>query len=215
MSLEEYVQFVYKACKLYDPDPKASWLGVRKSQQHLVDYLNKVEMMQFKKEQTDLTFKVENRVWMNSDGQTNMPSGEVYTSPIEDQVNGVIYFDCPSIFRGHPVQGIKLQVEEGQIIAWDAKIGKELLDQVFAVEGARRFGEVAIGTNYDIQISTKNILFDEKIGGTIHMAVGQAYYQTGGKNTSSIHWDMISNMKNGGQIWADGTKIYEDGRFLI
>jgi aminopeptidase len=215
MSLEEYEQFVFSACKLYDPDPKASWLEVRKTQQRLVDYLNQADLMQIRKENTDLTFRVKDRVWMNSDGQTNMPSGEIYTSPIEDQVNGVIHFDYPSIFQGHPVQGITLRVEAGKIVSWNAEIGQDLLDQIFAIEGASRFGEVAIGTNYNIQIPTRNILFDEKIGGSIHLAVGQTYYQTGGKNSSTIHWDMISDMRSGGEIWADGVKIYQDGLFLI
>lgn len=215
MSLEEYQHFVYNACKLYDEDPKSSWLQVRNQQQDIVDYLNKVDIMRFRKEGTDLTFSVKDRIWMNSDGRTNMPSGEVYTAPIEDQVNGEIYFDYPSIFRGHPVQGIRLKVEHGFIIDWEARTGQKLLDEVFATEGGRQFGEVAIGTNYSIQMPTGNILFDEKIGGSIHMAVGQAYYQTGGKNTSSIHWDMISDMKADGEIWADGKLIYEKGKFLI
>lgn len=215
MSLEEYEHFVYTACRLYDEDPKASWLRVREEQQHIVDYLNQVHLMQFRKEDTDLTFSVKNRIWMNSDGQTNMPSGEVYTAPVEDGVNGDIYFDYPSIFRGHPVQGIRLQVVDGFIVDWSAKTGAKLLDEVFATEGARQFGEVAIGTNYHIQRATGNILFDEKIGGSIHMAVGQAYYQTGGKNASSIHWDMISDMRQDGEIWADGKMIYQKGKFLI
>lgn len=171
--------------------------------------------MTFKKERTDITFSVEGRIWMNSDGQTNMPSGEVYTAPHEDNVNGTIFFDYPSIYRGHLVQGITLHVEQGEIVSWEAKTGQALLDEVFNTEGARRFGEVAIGTNYNIQKPTGNILFDEKIGGSIHMAVGQAYYQTGGKNTSPIHWDMISDMISEGEIWADGNLIYRNGKFLI
>lgn len=215
MSLEEYETFVYGACKLYDPDPVASWLEVRKTQQYLVDYLNQADQIQFQHKDTDLTLRVKDRIWMNSDGQTNMPSGEVYTAPIEDSVNGIIHFDYPSIFRGHPVEGITLEVRQGKIVHWKARSGQTLLDEIFALDGARTFGEVAIGTNYDIRIPTRNILFDEKIGGTIHMAVGQAYYQTGGKNHSSIHWDMIADMKDGGEIWADGHKIYENGYFLI
>lgn len=215
MSLEEYEHFVYSACKLFDEDPKASWLAVRANQQHIVNFLNQVNQITFRKEGTDITCKVKNRIWMNSDGQTNMPSGEVYTAPHENQVNGKVYFDYPSIYQGHPVQGISLTVEAGEIVAWEAKTGQKLLDEVFANEGARRFGEVAIGTNYDIQQATGNILFDEKIGGSFHMAVGQAYYQTGGKNTSPIHWDMISDLKKDGEIWADGELIYKKGKFLL
>ena len=115
---------------------------------------------------------------------------------------------------GKEVSGITLWVEDGQVIKWNAKKGEDILDRVFEVDGARYFGEVAIGTNYNIQQATKNILFDEKIGGTIHMAVGQSYIQTGGKNQSTIHWDMIADMTEGGEIYADEEMIYQNGKFL-
>ena len=215
MSLEEFEAFVFKACRLNDSDPQASWLDVRKIQQKIVDYLNQVDQVTYRNQHSNLTFRVKDRIWMNSDGQTNMPSGEVYTAPIEDSVNGHIHFDYPSVFRGHPVEGITLHVTDGLITKWEAKVGKELLDQIFEIDGSQRFGEVAIGTNYHIQRPTKNILFDEKIGGTVHMAIGQSYLQTGGKNNSSVHWDMIADMRSGGEIWADGQKIYQDGQFLL
>ena len=215
MSLEEYTHFVYDACKLFTEDPTESWLQVRERQQKIVDFLNQSSSIRYKNPQTDITFNVKGRIWMNSDGQTNMPSGEVYTAPVEDSVSGVVHFDYPSIYQGHPVKGITLWVKDGFIEKWDAKEGKDLLDQIFEIDGARRFGEVAIGTNYNIQRPTGNILFDEKIGGTIHMAVGQAYIQTGGKNHSSVHWDMISEMKDGGEIWADNQLIYQDGVFIL
>lgn len=126
----------------------------------------------------------------------------------------MIHFDYPSVYSGHDVQGITLNVEKGLIVEWDADVGGQVLDQVFAIEGARYFGEVAIGTNYKIQRATRNILFDEKIGGSVHMAVGQSYLQSGGKNQSTIHWDMIADMKSGGEIVADGKIIYRDGYFL-
>ena len=150
-----------------------------------------------------------------SDGKANMPSGEVFTSPVEDSVNGFVHFDYPSIYQGHEVQGITLQVEEGEVKSWKADRGQEFLDRIFDEPGARFFGEAAIGCNYGIQTPTKNILFDEKIGGTIHMAIGQSYLQAGGKNESNVHWDMISSMTNGGQIFTDGNWIYENGKFLI
>jgi aminopeptidase len=215
MSLEDYEDFVFRACRLDEPDPQQSWLEVRTAQQKVVDRLNKADLMVYRNQLSDLSFRVKDRIWMNSDGQTNMPSGEVYTAPLEDSVNGFIFFDYPSIFRGHPIEGISLWVENGLIVKWDAKVGRNLLDQVFDIEGARRFGEVAIGTNYHIQKPTKNILFDEKIGGTVHMAVGQTYLQCGGKNISSVHWDMIANMREGGEIWADGVMIYQSGKFLF
>jgi len=215
MSLEEYETFVYKACHLFDTDPTQSWLKIRNSQQQIVDFLNKKDLIHYKGQGTDITFRVKDRIWINSDGQSNMPSGEVYTGPIEDTVNGVVHFDYPSIYMGKEVQGITLWVENGRVEKWEAIKGQELLDKVFEIDGSRYFGEVAIGTNYNIQQATKNILFDEKIGGTIHMALGQSYKQTGGTNMSSIHWDMIADMTNEGEIVADGEKIYENGKFLI
>jgi aminopeptidase len=126
-----------------------------------------------------------------------------------------VHFAYPSIYDGQEVEGITLWVKAGEIYKWEAKKGKALLDKIFQIEGARRFGEAAIGTNQNIQTPVKNILFDEKIGGTVHLAVGQAYLQTGGKNNSSVHWDMIADMKNGGEIFADGEKIYDSGKFLL
>jgi len=215
MSLEEYQKFVFNACNLYDDHPEQAWLNRRASQQKIVDYLNQRDKIQYIGKGTDITFSVKGRIWINSDGQTNMPSGEVFSGPIEDSVNGKVHFSYPAIFMGKEVQGITLHVKDGKVEKWSANRGQEILDEVFKIEGARYFGEVAIGTNYNIQRATKNILFDEKIGGTIHMAVGQSYKQTGGKNMSAIHWDMIADMKEDGQIIADGEKIYENGKFLI
>jgi aminopeptidase len=217
MSLSEYEAFVFGACKLLEPDPKAGWLATRAEQQRIVDHLNGAKKVRYRNTQhgTDIAFSTEGRSWINSDGQTNMPSGEVYTSPVEDQVNGVVHFTHPCIYQGHEVEGVTLWVRDGWIEKWEAKQGKDFLDTIFEIEGTRRFGEAAIGTNYGINRLTKNILFDEKIGGTIHMAIGQSYLQTGGKNESSVHWDMITDMTQGGQILADDTLIYQDGKFLI
>ena len=215
MELDDYRDFVYAACKLDQDDPKEAWLEVRAQQQHIVDYLNGVSDMRYVASQTDISFSVKDRIWINSDGRSNMPSGEVFSAPVEDSVNGVVHFSYPAIYRGASVEDIVLTVKDGYITEWDAKVGTKVLDEVFQIEGSRRFGEVAIGTNYDIQRVTKNILFDEKIGGSIHMAVGQSYIQNKGKNKSSVHWDMITDMKDGGQIYADGALIYENGKFLI
>ena len=214
MSLEEYTDFVFKACNLHKPDPQKAWLDVRENQQSIVDHLNSVNKIRYVGKGTDISFSVKGRKWINSDGRTNMPSGEVFTGPVEDSVNGIIYFSYPSIYMGTEVQGITLEVKNGDVVKWSAEKGNGILDKVFDIEGARRFGEVAIGTNYNIQTPTKNILFDEKIGGTVHMAVGQSYKQTGGLNQSPIHWDMIAEMKDGGQIFADNILIYENGVFL-
>ena len=214
MSLEEYQNFIYNACNLFEDDPIQAWLDVRKRQQVVTDILNSHEHIQYKAEHIDISFSTKGRTWINSDGQTNMPSGEIYTSPVEDSVNGKIHFTFPGLYMGQEVEGVTLWVEDGYIQKWEAKRGKDFLDKIFAMKGTRRFGEAAIGTNYNIQQTTKNILFDEKIGGSVHMAIGQSYLQCGGKNESSVHWDMISNMKNGGEIFADGELIYKDGMFL-
>jgi aminopeptidase len=215
MSLEEYQQFVYGACKLFDDDPVASWLEVRRRQQKIVDHLNGCEIVRYQGKGIDIEFSTKGRTWINSDGQTNMPSGEVYTSPVEDSVKGVVHFSFPAVFMGHEVEGVTLWVKDGYIEKWEARRGKEFLDDIFRRKGSRRFGEAAIGTNYDIDRFTKNILFDEKMGGTIHMAIGQSYLQAGGKNQSAIHWDMIADMKAQGAVYADGEKVYENGEFLI
>jgi aminopeptidase len=215
MSLSEYEQFVFNACKLFEPDPQAAWLQVRHEQQRIVDFLNTSKSVVYKHPDFEISFLTDGRTWINSDGQTNMPSGEVYTSPREDSVEGKIYFSYPGLYGGQEVEGVTLWVKNGYIERWEARRGQEYLDTIFTREGTRRFGEAAIGTNYGIQQLTRNILFDEKIGGTVHMAIGQSYLQAGGKNQSSVHWDMITDMTKGGQIFADGTEIYRNGLFLI
>lgn len=214
MSLEDYEFFVFNACKLYEEDPVAAWLAVRNGQQKIVDFLNEKSTIRYVNKHSDISFSIAGRTWINSDGMNNMPSGEVFSAPVEDSVNGYITFDYPSIYMSQEAHGIRLEVENGKVVKWTADRGQELLDQVFAIPGADYFGEVAIGTNYSIQKATKNILFDEKIGGSVHMAVGQSYGQCGGKNKSSVHWDMISDMRKGGKIYADGELIYENGKFL-
>ncbi len=215
LSLEDYQQFVFGACKLFQDDPIAAWKEVGQEQQRIVDHLNKCKQIHYKGEHIDLTFKTEGRQWINSDGRTNMPSGEVYTSPVEDSVNGHVHFSFPGHYMGRTVEGITLWVKDGLIELWEARQGKDFLDYIFSLEGTRHFGEAAIGTNYNITQQTSNILFDEKMGGTVHLAIGQSYLQAGGKNQSPVHWDMITDMSRQGAIFADGNKIYEDGSFLI
>ncbi|MDQ3140639.1 MAG: aminopeptidase, partial [Bacteroidota bacterium] len=215
MSLQEYTEFVKNACFLTHEDPKSKWLELGRFQKDIVDFLNASKNIIYKHLDWEIEFNVEGRTWINSDGKSNMPSGEVFTSPVESSANGTVFFDVPTYMMGKDIQGIKLDVKNGFIENWSAMQGQEVLDEVFQIEGTRRFGEIAIGTNQNIQRATRNILFDEKIGGTIHMAIGQSYLQCGGKNTSSIHWDMITNMKNGASIYADGKKFYENGHFIF
>lgn len=213
MSLEEYTAFVLQATKVDQPDPKAAWIDVRHRQQAVVDHLNQCTTFRYVNGKSDLTFTTNGRTWINSDGQTNMPSGEVYTSPEEDSANGHIYFDYPAIRNGKTVRGVTLKVKDGEIYEWSAEEGQDVLDETFQIPGTRRFGEAAVGTNYTIDRFSKNILFDEKIGGTVHLAIGQSYAMAGGKNESTVHWDMIADMKKGGIIYADGEEIYRDGHF--
>ncbi len=213
MSLDDYEDFVSNACKLKEEDPAAAWRQLGLEQQNIVDRLHLAQQIRYRNSRTDVRFSVEGRTWINSDGKTNMPSGEVFTGPIENSVQGVVHFDYPSIYRGVEVSGVTLEIKDGAVIKWQAERGQNMLDEVMQIPGARYFGEVAIGTNYGITRATGNILFDEKIGGTIHMALGQSYRQTGGKNESSLHWDLIAGMQDGGEIWADDELIYQDGRF--
>jgi aminopeptidase len=215
LTLEEYADFITNACFLNQENPAEHWLKISHEQQKVVNFLSKKTKMRYKNANMEVEFSTKGRTWINSDGKTNMPSGEVYTSPVENSVNGKLHFDLPSIYNGQEAEGITLWVENGEIQRWEAKKGQAVLDKIFAVQGARQFGEAAIGCNYNIQKAVKNILFDEKIGGTVHLAVGQSYLQAGGKNQSAVHWDMIASMQDGGEIYADDEKIYENGKFLF
>lgn len=214
MSLEEYENFVFNACYLFEDDPVKKWNEVHDFQEEIIKKLNKTTRIEFKGNDIDISFSTKGRVWINSDGTCNMPSGEVFTTPVENSVNGKIRFSYPGIYMGQEVEDITLEVKDGEIVKWNAKKGRELLDNLLKIPGAKRFGEAAIGTNKGITKFTRNMLFDEKIGGTIHMAVGSCYPETGGKNESSVHWDMLADMKNGGEIYADGELIYKNGDFV-
>lgn len=216
MSLDEYTDFLFKACYLDADDPVAKLRELDVKQKKWAEYLNKVKKVHIVGEKTDITIGVEGRKWISCSGLNNYPDGEVFTSPVEDDINGTIYFDFPAIFRGNEAQGIQLTIENGKIIKATAEKGEDfLLAMINMDEGSHFMGEIAFGTNDEIQEVTGNILFDEKIGGSIHMAIGSSYPETGGKNVSGLHWDIIKNMKNGGKAYADDILIYENGRFLI
>ncbi len=215
MSLSEYEDFVFGACHLDSDDPVAEWKKIHESQQKYVDFLDEKKHLKIISEGTDIEMSIEGRKWMNSDGHENFPSGEVFTGPIEDSINGHIRFSFPGIFQGKEIENIILTFKDGKVIKAEASKGQDLLDEILQIDGARGVGEVAMGTNYNIQKFTKNMLFDEKIGGTIHMALGAAYPQTGGKNKSDIHWDMLCDMRKGGEIYTDGELIYKNGKFII
>lgn len=215
-SLTEFEEFIFDACLLNTPDPEAAWKKIHESQQKYVEYLSTKSVIEVKSRDTHLTMNVAGRTWVNCDGIVNMPDGEVFTSPIEDSVNGHIRFSYPAIFQSREVVGVELDIENGRIVSAKAEKGEDFLKEMLRTDqGASGFGEFAIGTNYNIVNFTKNILFDEKIGGTIHLAVGAGLPEAGGTNKSAIHWDMICDMKNGGEIYADGELFYKDGKFLI
>ncbi|BAT71968.1 aminopeptidase [Thermosulfidibacter takaii ABI70S6] len=215
MSTEEFEEFVYEACGLNAEDPIAYWKEVAERQQRIADFLNGVKELRYVGPETDLTVKVEGRKWINCKGDRNMPDGEVFTSPIEDSAEGYIYFDFPAVYSGVEVIGVRLIFEKGRIVKATAEKGEEFLNKMLDTdEGARYLGEVAFGLNEGITRFTKDILFDEKIGGTIHMAAGASYPETGGKNKSGLHWDFIKSMKEG-EVYADGKLIYKNGRFVF
>ncbi|MGI4791924.1 MAG: aminopeptidase [Janthinobacterium lividum] len=219
MSLADYEQFLLKAMLLDKEDPAAAWKEFSNQQQRYVDYLNKVETLRFVANDTDLTMQVGGRLWVNSDGHKNFPSGEVFTGPIEDSVNGTVRYTFPTAHLGHEVDDVKLTFKDGRVVRAEAARGLGFLEAMLDSDpGARILGEVAVGTNYGVQQFTRNTLYDEKIGGTFHLALGNAYPETGATNVSSVHWDMVCDMRpdaGGGAIYADGILIHENGQWTI
>jgi aminopeptidase len=216
MSLDEYERFVYGAMFLFDADPVAKWGEIHDFQAQLIDRLKDAREIHITGEGTDLRMRVDGRVWVNSAGKKNMPSGEVFTGPIEDSANGVITYGIPSAVNGVEVENIRVTFKDGKAVEAHAEKGNDLLQaQLNTDEGARFLGEIGIGTNYNIQLPTKSILYDEKIGGTVHLALGQSYQETGGVNESAIHWDMICDLRQGGAIYLDGELFQENGQFKL
>lgn len=215
MSLTEYEDFVFSSGYMDSAEPAKEWERIHNEQQRLVDYLNTKKTIEVKSKDTHLTFNVEGRKWINCDGSLNFPDGEVFTSPVENSMNGHVRFSYPAIYMNREVEDVELTFENGRVVKAVAKKEEAFLNEMLKTdEGARGVGEFAIGTNYNIKKFTKNTLFDEKIGGTIHIAVGASIGEAGGKNKSAIHWDMICDMHNG-EIYADGELFYKDGKWII
>jgi aminopeptidase len=215
MALTEYEDFVYSSCLIGKKDPIAEWKKIHKKQEKICDFLNKAAKIHLVGEDTDLTLSVKGRKWINCSGKVNMPDGEVFTGPVENSANGRIRFTFPGVYMGREVEDIAFTFKNGKIVKASATKGEELLKELMKIEGADRIGEAAIGTNYGITRFTKDMLFDEKMGGTIHMAIGEAYPESGGLNKSAIHWDILKDMKKGGEIYADKELFYKNGKFLI
>lgn len=216
MSLEEYEDFVYGATFADKDDPVAAWQEVNTMQQGKIDWLKGRDNVALNGPNIELELSIAERTFINANGQRNMPDGEIFTGPVEDSVNGWVRFTYPSIVNGRAVSGIELQFENGKVVKASAEQNEDLLfAQLDTDPGARYLGEFAIGTNFGIQQFTGNILFDEKIGGSVHMAIGQAYPETGSANESAVHWDMICDMRDDSEIHVDGDLFYKNGEFVV
>lgn len=216
MDIITYSEFVQKALFIDKDDPIEEWKKINKKQDKIVKYLNNTEDIHVHGEDTDLRLSVKGRKWINCSGERNLPDGEVFTSPVEDAVNGHIRFTYPGIYSGQEVENIYLEFKDGKVSKAEAGKNQELLDEIINIDGANLLGEFAVGTNYGITEFTKNILFDEKLGGTIHCALGFGPKETGSQNESSIHWDILKDMTvEGSKVLADGEVIYKEGEWKI
>lgn len=216
MSLHEFEEYVFDVCFLNDADPIARWKALALQQQRLVDWLGGHKQVHIEGEGTDLTLSIADRIFINSDGKRNFPSGEFFTGPIENSANGVIQFDIPSTYEGRTIEGIRLVFREGKVVEASARQGQAFLEQMLELDaGARYLGEFAFGNNPRVDRSIKNTLFDEKMGGTVHLALGASYPETGGVNYSSLHWDMVCDLRKSGQVWVDGTLFLKDGQIQV
>jgi aminopeptidase len=208
MNERDYASFVNRALFLDHPDPVAAWRELSARQQRIVELLSTAREIRMEANGTDLRLRVEGRTWINSDGRHNMPSGEVFTGPIEDSANGTIRFTVPSSPRGVDVADVELTFENGEVKKATAERGQDYLDAALATDpGARFLGELGIGTNSGIDRSTGSVLLDEKMAGTIHLALGRSYQETGGRNESALHWDLICDLRDGGRLSADGETV--------
>jgi len=216
MSLGEYEDFVYKSMYCDKDDPVVYWQKIHDDQQKIIDWLKGKKQVEIKSPNAELSLSIEDRGFINADGTFNMPSGEVYTSPVEDSAQGWVEFTYPAINLGREVTGIRFEFMDGKIIKATAEKNEDfLITMLDTDEGARYLGEFAIGTNYSIQQFTGSILYDEKIGGSFHLAIGFGFPEVGSKNKSAIHWDFICDIKKDSEIKVDGELLYRNGEFVI
>jgi aminopeptidase len=216
MSLKEYTEFLLSACHADEntADPIAHWEFIRTQQSRMIESIEGHDEIKLLGPNVDMTLSVKGRKFNNSFGKHNLPDGEIYTGPVEDSVNGWVKFTYPAIYQGQGVEGVELTFENGRVVSAKAQVGAQLLlAMVNSDEGSHYLGEFAIGTNFEINRFTQNILFDEKLGGTFHIALGAGYPETGSRNTSNIHWDMICDMRKDSEMRVDGTVIYRNGKF--
>ncbi|NJC95083.1 MAG: aminopeptidase [Anaerolineae bacterium] len=216
MSLKDYEDFVFRAVHTHEEDPVAYWNSTAARQQKAIDFLVGKDLVTLRGPNVDLTLSIKGRKFMNSTGINNMPDGEIFTGPVEDSVNGWVKFTYPAIYGGVAVEGAELTFNRGRVERAKAEKNQDyLIKMLESDDGSRYLGEFAIGTNSDIDRFTGNILFDEKIGGTFHMALGAGYPETGSHNKSAIHWDMICDMRTDSEIHVDGELFYKNGEFVF
>ena len=215
MSLREYEDFVFRACHVLDDDPVGHWRRVGEVLQARAEELGSVRELRILGEDTDLMVVVDGRTWRAAHGRQNVPDGEVYTSPVESGVNGTIRFGLPAVFNGGEIDDPRLRFEDGRVVAAEAAGGEAYLQSLLRLdEGASGVGEIAFGLNYEIDRFTRNILLDEKIGGTIHLALGMGFENLGGLNRSALHLDLICDLRKQGEVYADGERVWQNGHFL-
>jgi aminopeptidase len=216
MSLAQYEEFFYRACLAYDDDPVTAWERQSEQVRRLADWIEGREEVHVVGPGTDIRLNVSGRHWIPCYGSHNMPDGEFFTGPVEDSVNGHVSFSFPAVYGGREVTGVKFRFEDGKVVDASADRGEDYLIQMLDADpGARRLGELGIGTNYGITEATKEVLLDEKLGGTVHMAIGASYPESGGTNESAVHWDMVCDLRNGGSITVDGEELQRDGQFVV
>ncbi len=216
MSLDEYEDFYYRACLVHTDDPVAEWEKVADRNKHLVEWMKGRKQVHIEGEGTDLTLGIEDRTFVPSEGKENFPDGEIFTGPVEDVTTGVVTFTYPAIYGGRAVEGVRLEFEKGRIVHASANRNEDFLIKTLDTDpGARILGELGIGTNYGITEFTGEVLLDEKIGGTVHLAVGKSYPETGGRNESAVHWDMVCDLRRGGRVTVDGDVFMEDGKIVV
>jgi aminopeptidase len=216
MSLQDYTDFVYSACMPDQEDPVGYWKGISARQERIIKWLDGKKKVHVLGKDTDLRLSIEGRKFINCDCKLNIPDGEIFCGPVEDSMEGHVSFNYPTIYSGREVNGVKLTFEKGRVVKASASKNEEFLLQTLDTDaGSRGVGEFAIGTNEGIQKFTRQILFDEKIGGSFHMALGKGYPESGSSADSTIHWDMICDLRDGGQIWVDDQLLYENGKFVI
>jgi aminopeptidase len=216
MSLPDFENFYFRACFADDSDPIGAWRRASEECNRLTECIQGHEEVKVTAPGTDITLGIAERTFIPADGRRNMPDGEFFTAPVEDSVEGEVSFHLPAIVGGQEVSGVRLRFDSGKVVDAGAERGEEYLISLLDTdEGARRLGELGIGTNYGIDRGTRDVLLDEKIGGTVHMAVGASYPECGGKNESAVHTDLVCDLRRGGRIEVDREPFQEDGRFLV